>query len=1097
MHTFTSNRRKSSQRNKRSRPFGKLTIDTNCASQGRTYPCESRVPGLSFVSFEESKARKNASISRGDLEQQLERCTPIHPGPKRTLPAPVAQLPPAVPVSPVEVNQGAAQDGALSRQDSLAVPLNRRIKGLRPSPLDLSNDVSPSDQITIGMNFSPSTVSNYTRTPNSPILPRSPDACPVIVITPAKENFSPEALALNAQHRPASSVYSRFTNCMPMVRGIENAPPVPPLPSSFVKTKAQKSWFSDFSRSSGITSFEEDLPSARSRPEPASTHCDVVYADKGDRQSTLSANALPTPRRSKGWWNVITSPFSAKSAGTSFWRSSPPEDGHDDTVPILGEVAAMGSTHNGLMFTNGSSDVDQTRSAPAVGPDTLIHDNIVPKPKRADTAPGALDMDAMKVNIYRIPSSGEAAGYYNAERHFPSLCGKGTSKAVGTSGDDAWSPSHSVFMPERDGKADATDPRQSTARSPAHSSTAEHQRNGEDRKIEGRPPSGFTTTPLPYDIAAGRNIFSTPSEEELQSAGLSRSFPKRNLTGGTITSQLPPLSATPIVQDAQMARFAGPQTAFGEQKQVQVEQQAPTPSHYGLGFATMGAATIDHEYQSPTSRGPIESEKHAPRPVHVRQDSYGLGISDAESELWPPPQPLCEKPRLGTDRFGQLTVRSLDMNKSARPWYHRFFWLLAAGISMLIILMIVLLVVFIPQHHAAMPVQASWVNLTGFPAMPIGISTVIGPEKTQARDGCVAPSNMWSCAPPDQAKSNKPNFRFEIMFRNGTLPKNETMAVIAKRWQDSSALHKSIRRSLWSEDLYLASPPAPSQKDQEFLGHDADNTSVPYNGEETPYYLSLLDPAALVSAAPKLRVRDERFRYPYPNAPDEGSSNASTTKAKDIPKAAELGGGKPVAQTLYPYASAQPLRLFDRGKDTEHYGFYTYFDRSIYVNGLADNVATNDNFTSNVALEDASAVCTFSQTRFLIQIWTRKIATHDLKPLGTPTPAANSTANDMTAPGSFPYAVTITLDRHGGSADKKGVYCYGLDSSYHIVGSAKVWLAEDRAAGGTIVNAAETPSPANSTTSAVSLNSKRSSSTEYSGIDGGTGGCNCAWQNWK
>lgn len=969
------------------------------------------------------------------------------------------------------------------------MPLNKRIKGLRPFPLDLSNDVSPSDQaMTIRMTFSPSTVSNYTRTPNSPILPRSPDACPpVIVITPAKESFSPDALARKAQHRSASSVYSRYTNCMPRSYGGDNAPPVPPLPS-FVSTKAQKSWFSDFSRGSGITAFEEDLPSARSQQGPASTDCDAVHFNNSVRQSALSASALPTPRRSKGWWNVITSPFSAKSATTPFWRSPSPRETNEDAEPILDKSASMGISHGGVIFTNRTSEDDELRSAPAAGPNTLIHDDLKRMPKRADTAPGALDMDPAKVNIYRVPSSGEAAAYYNATRMFPSLCGSSTSRAIVTSDGDTWSPSQSVFMPERDIKR----------RSVANGS--EHQSINGDEKTEEKPFSTSTAPAVPRGIAAGPTIFSTPSEDELHSAGLSRAFPKRGLTEATMTSQLSPLSATPIVQDAQMARFAGPQIVFGEQRQVQVEQQAPTPSHYGLGFATMGAATIDHEYQQTTSRSQVESGKQAPRPVHVRQDSYGLGISDAETDVWPPPQSLCEKPRLGTDRFGQLTVRSFDMDKPSRPWYRRFFWPLAAGVSAMLLLMIVLMVVFIPQHHADMPVQASWVNLTGFPALPVGISTVVEPKSTQARDTCVAPSKMWSCATPGQEISSIPNFRFEIRFRNGTLPKNETMVEISststtKRWQDSSALHKFIRRSLWSDYLYSASPSAPSQRDQEFLGQYADNVSAPYNGEETPFYMSLLNAAALSSPRSKLQVRDESFSYPYPDASDAGQTNASTTTTDDIPNATKLADGKPVAQALYPHATAQPLRLFDRGKDSEHYGFYTYFDRSIYINSLTANISSSEKLTSNVALADASAVCTFSQTRFLVQIWTRKpLINNDPNSANSITSASNSTANDTTAPGSFPYAVTMTLDRHGGSASKKGVYCYGLDSEHHVVDSAKIWLAEDRAAGGTIVNAASVPS-ATSSSSSSSTVSKRD--TEYSGIDGGTGGCGCAWQNWS
>ena len=51
-------------------------------------------------------------------------------------------------------------------------------------------------------------------------------------------------------------------------------------------------------------------------------------------------------------------------------------------------------------------------------------------------------------------------------------------------------------------------------------------------------------------------------------------------------------------------------------------------------------------------------------------------------------------------------------------------------------------------------------------------------------------------------------------------------------------------------------------------------------------------------------------------------------------------------------------------------------------------------------------------------------------------PAWRSSANKMRAPGSFPYGVSLTLDREGGGEDggSKGVYCWGLDEEGGVVG---------------------------------------------------------------
>jgi hypothetical protein len=59
--------------------------------------------------------------------------------------------------------------------------------------------------------------------------------------------------------------------------------------------------------------------------------------------------------------------------------------------------------------------------------------------------------------------------------------------------------------------------------------------------------------------------------------------------------------------------------------------------------------------------------------------------------------------------------------------------------------------------------------------------------------------------------------------------------------------------------------------------------------------------------------------------------------------------------------------------------------------------------------------------------------------LTTKTKAADSSANEMQAPGSFPYSVTISLDRESGpdGDEGKGVFCWALGSSGTVVGEGK------------------------------------------------------------
>jgi hypothetical protein len=105
------------------------------------------------------------------------------------------------------------------------------------------------------------------------------------------------------------------------------------------------------------------------------------------------------------------------------------------------------------------------------------------------------------------------------------------------------------------------------------------------------------------------------------------------------------------------------------------------------------------------------------------------------------------------------------------------------------------------------------------------------------------------------------------------------------------------------------------------------------------------------------------------------------------------------------------------------------------------------------------------------------------------TTGPQNSATDFNRPGSFPYPTTITVDRHGGNINKKAVYCYGVDSLQVIQENVRAIVAEFRGVEGTIINPA--PALVNGTVSDDNFDQ------EAGGIDGGTGGCECTWQNWS
>ncbi|PYI09659.1 hypothetical protein BO78DRAFT_31916 [Aspergillus sclerotiicarbonarius CBS 121057] len=418
-------------------------------------------------------------------------------------------------------------------------------------------------------------------------------------------------------------------------------------------------------------------------------------------------------------------------------------------------------------------------------------------------------------------------------------------------------------------------------------------------------------------------------------------------------------------------------------------------------------------------------------------------------------------------------------------------WYLAILTSFLIIIAIILLLVMtLTKKGDSTPVQSQWLNLTGYPPMPTGIATIAGPEPQAQVSGCIAPSTLWSCALPPEEQSanepyaaNEPNFRVEIRFRNGTYPNSTTIASKSSKTLSSRS----------SDNPYSPSPSPPSLKDQTFLGNTTDNNTVPYAGEETPFYMTILSASHLTSTSTLRLARRSDSSFP----------NLATI----IPSPAENSDGTAAAADLYPQPSSQPVRLYNRGLSTEHYGFYTYFDRSIFLSSLAPlNGSTTDddpndkNGGSNES--DARVRCTWSQTRFLVQIWTRSnntllksstnsssTTTTTSAATTTATSTANSSATDWTRPGSFPYPVTITLDRHGGDAKEKMVYCYGMESDEKINSTDVKLQIEDRSYGGHLIN----PAPG---IFDLYSNSSSDATGDYGGVDGGTGGCSCKWVNW-
>lgn len=414
-----------------------------------------------------------------------------------------------------------------------------------------------------------------------------------------------------------------------------------------------------------------------------------------------------------------------------------------------------------------------------------------------------------------------------------------------------------------------------------------------------------------------------------------------------------------------------------------------------------------------------------------------------------------------------------------------------------------------------------WLNLTDFPPIPTGLATIVGADNSEEVTGCVSPATLWSCSlPPEQQAANEPQeanqpmFIFQIQYDNNTrqlwdipngdAPTPDTTTAAAATSSSSKASSTSASKttstvtvaattatttstaeaSSSSDDdeggdlsrrdddttLYdtgiAPNPSPPSYDEMWFLGNWTDGiVSDEKAGEPTPFYISFFT-SLNGSAGPNRLTK----RGDIGSGSDNGENVTDT-----LPSPILNADGTGAAAQLRPFPYQQPLRLYDRGLATEHYGFYSYFNKTIYVDSV-DNTTTSTSSEDGGVLETSAAwYATWTQTRFIVKIWTKKTAS-GARLIGTSGSAASSNG---TAPGSFPYPVTVGEDTHGGDLSLKTTFAYGVEADQHVNTSEAVSFTNNIGYGSAVVNP-RLPD----------------GDLSWGGVDGGTGGCRCEWVNW-
>ncbi|ROW11058.1 hypothetical protein VMCG_01099 [Cytospora schulzeri] len=431
--------------------------------------------------------------------------------------------------------------------------------------------------------------------------------------------------------------------------------------------------------------------------------------------------------------------------------------------------------------------------------------------------------------------------------------------------------------------------------------------------------------------------------------------------------------------------------------------------------------------------------------------------------------------------------------------------------------------------------ESVWLNLANFPPIPTGLATVVAPDNSEAVDGCVSPPTLWSCSlPPEQqaankpADANQPEFILQIQYDNstrqlwdipnGTPPTPSVSADTATSTKATSTTHTSTKGTTTTDTLSSASakstddsdggsltspsnnelfvesdstlerratslydtgiapsPAPPSFNEMWFLGNTTDGiVSDEKAGEPTPFYISFFKNVSSSAGPNMLPATDaSKSKRGTGNGIGSGTTGSdSLTQYLPAPLLNEDGTG--AAAQLRPYPFQQPLRLYDRGLPTEHYGFYVYFNKTIYLESLDNETAS---FESDGGSRETNAnwLVNWQQTRFIVKIWTQK--GNSTRLMGGATPATDVSATTM--PGTFPYPITIGEDTHGGDVDLKTSFAYGVEADQHINTTSATLITNNIGYGSQVINPRL---PAGD--------------LSYGGIDGGTGGCKCEWVNW-
>lgn len=298
----------------------------------------------------------------------------------------------------------------------------------------------------------------------------------------------------------------------------------------------------------------------------------------------------------------------------------------------------------------------------------------------------------------------------------------------------------------------------------------------------------------------------------------------------------------------------------------------------------------------------------------------------------------------------------------------------------------------------------------GLPPIPLGTVLVRPFVAAELLTTCAAPPQLWSCSLPPDTKfpattainsgARVPEFRFTIKRRRPSQggPESAWMPVPA------SVPNATDYASVASVD------------------------GVADAGQDTELYISLATVASDSGGS------------------GGGGSTGAEAALRESPQATGGVMVRPESHMLPSALMNQPLRLFNRGRDNEHYGFHVYFDKTVQFanNTSGDNGSSGPRGardTGGVSAAESQYRIRWVNTRFRVAIFTskgggRKVQTASASEADHPVDIWEDRADGlqgrdgrviMALPldkDGVPGRPTGIVEKHGIGTDRRGCFCH-------------------------------------------------------------------------